>query len=315
MIAKALSHISLSNVLLTIILVTAPIYLQAKETRGAQESLSNANSLNSAEIEALTGAKGKFDKKQEVFKVSVPRDDIEVSVSGIKMIPAMGLTSWAAFMPSGKNVIVMGDIVLLENQVNPVMSVALENGINITALHNHFFGDSPKVMFMHMEGMGSEKEMASAIGKVFDKIKERTNQENPSSSTKIDPKNTQLNTAKLDEILGTKGNMDHNIYKISVGRTTKMQGHTVGESMGVNTWAAFAGSDDESVVDGDFAVLESELQDVLKALRHANIDIVAIHQHMIHEEPRIIFLHYLGIGKASDLANGLKEALNKTKAK
>lgn len=297
----------IAKVLLSSLLIMMPIHLQAKASN------SNINQINSAEIEQLTGAKGKFDKNQEVFKVSVPREDIEVSVSGIKLIPAMGLTSWAAFMPSGKNVIVMGDLVLLENQVNPVMSVSLENGLNITALHNHFFGDSPKVMFMHIEGMGNEKTMASAVGKVFDKIKEKTNQNSPKSTTKIDPKNTQLNTAKLDEILGTKGNIDHNIYKISIGRTTKMQGHSIGESMGINTWAAFAGSDNEAVVDGDFAVLESELQDVLKTLRNANIDIVAIHQHMILEEPRIIFLHYWGIGKASDLAKGLKEALNKTK--
>lgn len=119
------------------LLFLVPIHLNAKE----QASVSNE--INTAEIEQLTGAKGKFDKKQEVFKVSVPRNDIDINVMGVNLIPSMGLTSWAAFMPIGKDVMVMGDLVLLENQVNPVMSVALENGLNVTALHNHFLGDSP----------------------------------------------------------------------------------------------------------------------------------------------------------------------------
>lgn len=293
--------------LLFILLYFTPIHLQAKASE------SNHLELNSNEIEQLTGVKGKFDKKQKVFKVSLPRDDIRVNVSGVKLIPSMGLTSWAAFMPVGKDVLVMGDMVLLESQVNPVMSVALDNGLNVTALHNHFIGDSPRVMFMHIEGMGKEKDLATAVGKVFNKITEKNQQNTSNPSSTIDPKTTKLNTAKLDEILNTKGTIDNQVYKVSFGRTTKMQGHEVGESMGVNTWAAFAGSDDEAVVDGDFAVQESELQNVLKALRNANINIVSIHQHMINEQPRIIFLHYWGIGKAEDLAKGLISAIDVTK--
>jgi Domain of Unknown Function (DUF1259) len=294
------------RILLSSLLIVTPLHLQASV------STSNPNPLNSAEIEQLTGSKGKFDKKQEVFKVSMPRSDIDIHVGEVKLIPAMGLTSWAAFMPMGKNVVVMGDLVLLEHQVNPVMSVALDNGLNVTALHNHFLGDSPKVMFMHIAGKGDEKALASAIGKVFDEIKVTHNQQHSKSSISINPADTTLNTAKLDEILNTKGNIDNHIYKVSFGNTTKMQGHLLGESMGINTWAAFAGTDNAAVVDGDFAVLESELQNVLKELRKANIDIAAIHQHMINEQPKIIFLHYWSIGKASDLANGLKNALDKT---
>lgn len=294
------------RILLSSLLILIPVHLQASVPTP------NPNPLNAAEIEQLTRSKGKFDKKQEVFKVSMPRSDIEINVGGVKLIPAMGLTSWAAFMPMGKNVMVMGDLVLLENQVNPVMSVALDNGLNVRALHNHFLGDSPKVMFMHIAGKGNEKALASAIGKVFDKIKATNNHQHSKSSISINPANTKLNTAQLDEILNTKGNIDNHIYKVSFGRTTKMQEHPLGESMGVSTWAVFVGTDNEAVVDGDFAVLESELQSVLKALRKANIDIVAIHQHMIEEQPKIIFLHYWGVGKASDLANGLKNALDKT---
>src|SRR5438477_7305648 len=127
---------------------------------------------DTAKIESLTGAKGTFSEKEGVFKVSMPRSDLSITAGGVKLTPPMGLTSWAAFKKVGKHTVVMGDTVLLEDQVNPVMSVALENGLEVTALHNHFFWDSPKVMFMHIGGMGDEEKLATAVGKVFAKIKE-----------------------------------------------------------------------------------------------------------------------------------------------
>ena len=123
----------------------------------------------------------------------------------------------------------------------------------------------------------------------------------------------ELGPKKIEEIIGVKGQLTHGVYKITIGRTAKMHGHDVGNAMGVNTWAAFVGSDDKAVVDGDFAMLESELQPVLKALRSAGIDVVAIHHHMTMESPRVIFLHYWGIGATSDLAKGLKAALDTQK--
>jgi hypothetical protein len=204
---------------------------------------------------------------------------------------------------------VMGDLCLTEDQVNPVMSVALDNGLEVTALHNHFFWDSPKVMFMHIGGMGDEATLAGAVGKVFAKIKETEGGKGELPKADIDPAKTTLEAAKLDAALGVKGELANGVYKATIGRTTKMGGHAVGKTMGVNTWAAFAGSDEHAIVDGDFAMLESELQGVLKALRGAHIDVVAIHQHMTGEQPRVMFLHYWGLGRASDLAAGLKAAL------
>src|SRR2546429_2845440 len=134
-------------------------------------AISAAQALDTAKIEQLTGAKGKMDEKEGVFKVSLPRSDINVTAAGVKMTPPMGLTCWAAFMKMGDHAMVMGDQVLLEDQVNPVMSVALENGLEVTALHNHFTNDTPKVMFMHIGGMGDQDHLASAIGKVFAQIK------------------------------------------------------------------------------------------------------------------------------------------------
>ena len=233
-----------------------------------------------------------------------------MTVAGVKMTPPLGLTSWAAFQPMGTQTMVMGDMVLLEDQVNPVMSVALTNGLEVTALHNHFFWDTPKVMFMHIGGMGSTETLAGAVGKVFATIKETSGGKGSVPHAELDPAKTSLDPKPLEEILGTKGQMANGVYKVTIGRTTQMDGHQVGNTMGVNTWAAFVGSDDTAVVDGDFAMLESELQPVLKALRGAGIHIVAIHQHMTLESPRVMFLHYWGVGSTRALATGLKAALD-----
>jgi hypothetical protein len=268
--------------------------------------------FDTAKIEELTGAKGAFNQKEGVFKVSVPRSDLAVTAAGVKLTPPMGLTSWAAFKKAGKHTAVMGDIVLLEDQVNPVMSAALDNGLEVTALHNHFFWDNPKVMFMHIGGMGDEAALAAAVGKVFGRARETSGGKGEVGRAEIDPAQSSLDPKKIDAVLGSSGDLNQGVYKITIGRKTKMHGEVMGNAMGVNTWAAFAGSDDKAVVDGDFAMLESELQGVLKALRGAGINIVAIHQHMSGEQPRVLFLHYWGIGRTEDLAKGIKAALSKT---
>lgn len=275
--------------------------------------LITAPSLDTAKIEALTGAKGKLDEKEKVFKVSVPRTDLQITTAGVKMTPPLGLTSWAAFMRAGSKVMVMGDLVLLEDQVAPVMSAALDAGLEVTALHNHFFWDSPKVMFMHVGGMGDEVKLAESIGKVFAAIKATAGGKGEVLRADVDPAKTTLDPKKIESLLGHGGELKDGVYKVVVGRKTKMHGHTVAGAMGVNTWAAFAGSDERAVVDGDFSVLESELQGVLKALRSAGIAVVAIHNHMTGETPRMIFLHYWGVGPTETLAKGLRAALDRTK--
>lgn len=269
-------------------------------------------SLDTATIERLTGAKGAFNQKEGVFKVSVPRSDLSVTAAGVRLTPPMGLTSWAAFKKVGNHAVVMGDTVLLEDQVNPVMSAALDNGLEVTALHNHFFWDSPKVMFMHIGGMGDEARLAAAVGKVFAKIKETSGGKGVVPRADIDPAKSTLDPKKIDAVIGQTGELKNGVYKVVIGRETKMHGHAMGNAMGVNTWAAFAGGDEKAAVAGDFAMLESELQGVLKALRAAGINIVAIHQHMAGEEPRVLFLHFWGVGKTEDLAKGIKAALTQT---
>src|SRR5438552_254763 len=267
---------------------------------------------DTAKIEQLTGLKGAFNEKEGVFKVSYPRNDIEATVAGVHLTPPMGLTAWAAFTKPGDHTMVMGDMVLLEDQVNAVMSVALDNGLEVTALHNHFFWDSPRIMFMHIGGMGGHDAIATAVGKVFARIKETSGGAGEVPKADIEPTRSSLTTARIDAAIGQKGDLGNGVYKVTIGRTTRMHGHEAGKAMGVNTWAAFAGSDDRAVVDGDFAMLEPELQPVLKALRRAGINIVAIHQHMAGEQPRILFLHYWGGGPAESLARGLRTALDVT---
>jgi hypothetical protein len=192
------------------------------------------------------------------------------------------------------------------------MSTALDNGLEVTALHNHFFWDSPKVMFMHIGGMGDEVKIATAVGKLFANMKQTSGGKGEVPNADIDPTKSTLDTKRVEAILG-KGDFTNGVYKVTIGRETKMHGHVAGNAMGVNTWAAFVGSDEKAVVDGDFAMLESELQEVLKALRGAGINIVAIHQHMAGEAPRVLFLHFWGVGPAERLAAGIKAALDTQK--
>jgi hypothetical protein len=269
--------------------------------------------LDTAKIEQLTGIKGELNEKEGVYTVRAPRSDLQVTAAGVKLNPAMGLTSYAAFTSAGGKTIVMGDTTLLEDQVNPVMSVALDNGLEVTALHNHFFWDSPKVMFMHIAGMGDEEKLAAAVGKVFAKIKETSGGKGETPKADIDPAKTSLDPKNIDAIMGSKGQLANGVYKVTIGRATKMHGATVGNAMGINTWAAFAGSDGQASVDGDFVMLENELQPVLKALRGAGINVVAIHNHIETESPRVVFLHYWGVGATSDLAKGVKAALDTQK--
>jgi hypothetical protein len=272
----------------------------------------HAAALDTARIEQLTGAHGKLDREAGVFKVTVPRSDLAVTVGGVKLTPPSGLTSWAAFEPAGSGVMVMGDMVLTEDQVNPAMSAALDNGLDVTALHNHFLGEIPRVMFMHIGGSGSLESLAKAVGKVLAQTKAPGV---PLSTAEIDPAQSQFDPTKIAAVLGHRGDLSGGVYKVTIGRSANMHGHPVGTTMGVNSWAAFSGTEDRAVVDGDIAMLESELQPVLKALRHADIQIVAIHQHMTGETPRFIFLHYWGIGRTEDLAKGIRSALDQTSSR
>jgi len=228
------------------------------------------------------------------------------------MPPFMGLGTWAAFTGENDKAMVMGDTVLFEDEVNAAISAALDNGLSVTALHNHFLFDHPKVYFMHIEGEGSVDKLAGAVRKLYDKIKEiRAASPQPKDSFGLPslPEKNSISPEPLNGIFGMSGEVNSGMVKFTIGRPAKMNGVNIDKEMGVNTWAAFAGTDNNAVVDGDFAVSEDELQPCLKALRLAGINIVAIHSHMTHEQPRILFFHYWGRGQAKELAQAIKGAL------
>jgi hypothetical protein len=269
--------------------------------------------IDGAKIDQITGLKGKLNEKEGVYKVTFPRNDVPITVDGWRMPPFMGLGTWAAFTKGAHTeAMVMGDTVLFEDEVNPAMSVALENGLAVTALHNHFFFDQPHVYFMHIGGEGTIDQLATAVRKVYEKAKEvRAANSQPRNTFGVAalPEKSAITAEPLKTIFGMSGEVNSGMVKFTIGRAAKMHGVGINNTMGVNTWAAFAGTDDNAVVDGDFAVTEDELQPALKALRAMNINIVAIHCHMTHEEPRILFFHYWGRGSAKQLAEAVKGAL------
>src|SRR5438034_11834890 len=218
-----------------------------------------AANLNTARIDELTGLKGKVNEKEGGYKVPFPRNDVKVVVDGWTMPPFMGLGTWAAFTPAKDGAMVMGDTVLFEDEVNAAMSAALDNGLNVTALHNHFFFDRPKVYFMHIEGEGTVDKLAGAIRKVYNAARQiRAASPNPKDSFGAPPlpEKSSIAAAPLNEIFGAQGESKDGMVKFTFGRSVTMHGVKIDNTMGVNTWAAFAGSDDDAVVDGDFAVTE-----------------------------------------------------------
>jgi hypothetical protein len=282
-----------------------------KEKRMEKMEATSVKPLDIAMIEKITGMKGKENNGQ--YKITVPQNDLNVSVDGFKIIPAMGLGSWIAFTPSSDGAMIMGDIILTETDLGPFQQEVIRQGLIISAIHNHFIRNHPNVMFMHIGGMGKTADMAQKVKAVFDKVIELRGK-NPASEPADSVENT-IDTKKLDGILGYKGEMSKGVYKYTIGRpdvALKEHGLPVSSFGGFNTWAAWQGTEDKAAVAGDFTMLENEVEPVIKALIESGIEVVALHNHMIHEQPRIFFLHYWGVGPAQKLAKGLKEALNKT---
>ena len=273
--------------------------------------------LDTDVLARAAGRTGTWIAAESVYKITVPRDDLPVRVDGWTMPPYMGLTSWAAFTAGDKaEVMVMGDLVLFEDEVNPVMSALLTSGVSVTALHNHFFYAEPAVFFMHLGGEGPTEKVAGGVKAALDTVHRiRAAQSTPAHGfgASPPPEKNSITPEPLEAALGKKADRKNGMVKFVIGRIAAMDcGCDAGKEMGINTWAAFAGADDNAVVDGDFAVHETELQPVLRALRTGGVNIVAIHHHMIGETPRTLFLHYWGRGTAVELARTLHTALELT---
>ncbi len=269
--------------------------------------------LDTLTIEKIIGIKGKSNNGE--YKITIPQNDLDVKVDDFKIIPAMGLGTWVAFTPTKDGAMVMGDIVVTETDLGPVQQEIIRQGLTSTAIHNHFVRNHPNIMFMHMGGSGSTEAMAQKAKAVLDKVKELRKGDPAKGTASNETVQNTLDTKKLDEIIGYKAEMTKGVYKYTIGRPdVKLTEHGVPVStfLGFNTWAAWQGTPEKAAVAGDFTMLENEVEPVLKALIENGIEVVALHNHMVHERPRIFFLHYWGVGKAEQLARGLRAALNQT---
>src|SRR6266481_5107367 len=253
------------------------------------------------------------DYKANVLKVNVPRSDLHVAISGVATPTPFGFGGWVALTKGDEgNDVMMGDLVLLQEEVNPVMSALLDHGLEVTALHNHFFWSLPTVYFMHVHGHGKAVDLANEIKPALDLIGRGT----PAAAGGTNPAppgKPTLDTARIARIVGHEGEENGAVYKITVGRPdldVKEMGATINARMGLNTWAAFVGTNEDAAVAGDVAMLETEVTATLKALRGHGLEVVAIHHHMTNSRPVVIFLHYWGRGPADKLATGFRAALD-----
>jgi len=270
-----------------------------------------SSKLDISKIEQITGMKGV--EKNGEYKITVPQNDLKIIVDGFKIIPPMGLGSWAAFTPCGDSAMVMGDIILTETDLKPVQQEVIRQGFMITAIHNHFVRNRPNVMYMHIDREADITTLSNGVKAIFDKVKEVRGKD--PKGEKGDSVINTLNIAMLDSTIGYKGELSKGVYKYTIGRPDiqlKEHGIPVSTFMGFNTWAAWQGTAEHAAVCGDFTMLEEEVAPVIKALVENGIEVVAVHNHMVRENPKIFFLHYWGVGAEEQLAKGLKAALNET---
>lgn len=263
-----------------------------------------------ADVLQVLNKKGDF--KGKVLKVNIPRNDLKVTVDGVATPTPFGFGGWVAMTKGqGGMEVLMGDLVLLDSEVNPVMSALLDNGLEVTALHNHFFHESPRIFYMHVHGHGTAQALAAKLKPALALIGPAGGTGSPSTA----PPATQpaFDAKRLEQIIGVPGEQTGSVVKFTIGRqdlSITEIGAPINARMGLNTWAAFTGTEQNAAIAGDVAMLGPEVQSVLKALRQHGLEVVAIHNHMIDSTPPIYFLHYWGKGPATTLASGFKAALS-----
>jgi hypothetical protein len=248
-----------------------------------------------------------------VVRIGWSRSDVKVTVDGVPLPPAAGLGSWAAFspMPDGR-AMVMGDTVVFEDEVDAAMDAAFAHGLAVTALHNHFFYDTPKVYFMHIGGEGTPDALAHSVKAVWDAIRAvRSAHAQPatgfSGATTVPG---TFSVKALSQIVGHAATDSGGVVKITIGRNGRMHDASIGAAMGLTTWIAFSGSDKRAAADGDVIMTTQEVQPTLKALRAAGFHVVALHNHMMGEIPGYFFTHFWGKGPAEELARGFRAVLD-----
>jgi Domain of Unknown Function (DUF1259) len=272
----------------------------------------NAQAIDWEKVDAAFGRKAAV-VSGDVHRYGFARTDLKVTLDGVTIRPALALGGWIAFKPAHGGAMAMGDLVLLETEINPVMTKLIENGLEITAIHNHVLRGSPATFYMHVGGHGDPVKMATAIRAAL--AESKTPLEPPTASAP--PPAIDLDTAQLDQIIGAKGQANGGVYQFGVPRRDPiteggMKIIPVGP-MGVATAINFQPTGGgKAAITGDFVLTGNEVNPVIKALRANGIEVTAIHSHMLTERPRLIFLHFWAHDDALKLAKGLRAALDKT---
>jgi hypothetical protein len=247
-----------------------------------------------------------------IYKVAFPRTDLQVTARGVKIDPALALGSWVAFMGMENECMVMGDLVLTEQEVDPVMLKLEQGGIEITALHNHILDESPRILYMHIGAIGQPQKIAAAIKSALALSK------TPFATAPGTVPASDLDIKRLDSILGHQGKLNGRVIQYSIPRSEKVLDHDleIPPAMGVATAINFEPTGaGKAAITGDFVMRAGEVNNVIRPLRENGIAVTALHSHMLEEEPRLFFLHFWANDDAAKLATALRAALNKTNSK
>lgn len=264
--------------------------------------------LDTASLERILGVSGAVLDGE--FKVTVPQNDLDVRVDGFAIVPPMGVGSWAAFTPGPRGAVLMGDLVVQDAELAAVQTTLVQHGLTVTGLHNHFARETPSILFMHIGGEGPADSLAHGVRAVLDRV--RALRGGDPSAAPARSVSSALDTAAIALGLGASGQSARGVYRITLGRpdvALVAHGANVSSFLGFNTWAAWQGTEDRAAVAGDFAMLAHEVPPVVEALVTRGIEVVALHNHMTHEQPTIYFLHYWGVGRQADLLAALQAAL------
>ena len=281
---------------LCVIFLASPVFAQ-----------SNTQRLDTDGIAKAMGKEGEL--TGEMYKVSLPRSDLTVNVKNIVIKPALALISWAGFIRAGSTALTYGDLVVLEDELNPVISKLEERGLEVTALHNHLLREIPRIMYIHFVGRGDEVEMAKGLRDALALTK------TPLVSAASKPETKPEIATEIEQIIGYSGSMGGDVFHITVPRNevhVMTMGTMLPGSMGMNTPFNFQFDGKNAAINGDFMLLPAELNPVIKALRANGIEVASIHSHLLDNQPSMVFMHFWAYGDAVSLAKGLKAALDRT---
>ena len=266
-------------------------------------------------IEAAIGKKGIYKEAEATHTTPLPRNDLKIMIKGEPVPISFGFGGWVSIKRTmdGKSAVLMSDCVLLQEEINPLISAAQANGLEVGAIHNHFFYEEPRIFYMHIHGMGSPEDLAAKYAKAISETKIAPKNQPPTGLPPAKMGNEIFNVSQLNGVIKYEAAVNGSTIKYTIGRNDLKviaMNAEMTTSIGLNTWASFTGSIEKAHIAGDVAMLDHEVNGVIKALRANNIEVVAVHNHMLGDDPHMIFLHYLGTGNALKLAEGFRAALD-----